>query len=39
LGILGGTGEFRQARGEVILVITSTGDIDSTFDLDLPLLP
>jgi hypothetical protein len=38
-GILGGTGEFREARGEATLIITSTGDIDSTFDLDLPLLP
>jgi hypothetical protein len=38
-GILGGTEEFRKARGEALLVITPTGDIDSTFDLDLPVLP
>lgn len=33
-GILGGTEEFRNARGEARLVITPTGDIDSTFDLE-----
>ena len=33
-GILGGTEEFRNARGEALLVITPTGDIDSTFDLE-----
>jgi hypothetical protein len=38
-GILGGTEEFRQARGEALLVITPAGDIDSTFDLDLPVWP
>jgi hypothetical protein len=39
LGILGGTEKFRNARGEATLVITPEGDIDSTFDLDLPALP
>jgi len=34
LGILGGTEKFRKARGDAILFITPTGDIDSTFDLD-----
>lgn len=34
LGILGGTEKFRRARGDAILVITPTGDIDSTFDLE-----
>jgi hypothetical protein len=38
-GILGGTDDFSTARGEAILVITPEGDIDSTFDLDLPVLP
>jgi hypothetical protein len=33
-GILGGTEEFRKARGEATLVITDTGDIDTTFDLE-----
>ena len=33
-GILGGTEEFRKARGEALLVITDTGDIDTTFDLE-----
>ena len=33
-GILGGTEDFRNARGEARLVITPTGDIDSTFDLE-----
>lgn len=33
-GILGGTDDFRKARGEAILVVTPTGDIDGTFDLD-----
>ena len=33
-GILGGTEEFRKARGEARLVITTMGDIDSTFDLE-----
>jgi hypothetical protein len=32
-GILGGTEAFRTARGEAVLVITPTGDIDTTFDL------
>jgi hypothetical protein len=35
LGILGGTKKFRKARGEATLVITETGDIDSTFDLEM----
>src|SRR5215510_2631143 len=34
-GILGGTDDFSSARGEVILVITTEGDIDSTFDLEI----
>jgi allene oxide cyclase-like protein len=34
LGILGGTEAFRTARGEARLVITPTGDIDGTFDLE-----
>jgi hypothetical protein len=34
LGILGGTGKFRTVRGDAILLITPTGDIDSTFDLE-----
>ena len=33
-GILGGTGAFRKARGEAILVVLSDGDIDTTFDLE-----
>jgi hypothetical protein len=33
-GILGGTEKFRNARGEALLVITPTADIDSTFDLE-----
>jgi hypothetical protein len=36
---LGGTEEFRKARGEAVLVITPTGDIDSMFDLDVPVFP
>jgi hypothetical protein len=34
LGILGGTEEFLKARGDATLVITETGDIDSTFELE-----
>jgi hypothetical protein len=33
-GILGGTDDFRKARGEVIIVVTAPGIFDSTFDLD-----
>jgi hypothetical protein len=33
-GILGGTDDFREARGEVIIVITAAGISDNTFDLD-----
>jgi hypothetical protein len=33
-GILGGTEDFRKARGEALLVITPTGDIDTTLDLE-----
>lgn len=33
-GILGGTEAFRKARGEAVLAITPTGDIDTTFDLE-----
>jgi hypothetical protein len=32
-GILGGTEDFRTARGEARPIITPTGDIDSTLDL------
>jgi hypothetical protein len=32
-GILGGTEDFRKAHGEATLVITDTGDIDTTFQL------
>ena len=32
-GILGGTDDFSKARGEAILVLTPTGDIDSAFNL------
>jgi hypothetical protein len=34
LGILGGTGDFRKARGEVIAVVTALGIFDVTFDLN-----
>ena len=33
-GILGGTDRFGKARGDAILIVLSTGDVDSTFDLD-----
>jgi hypothetical protein len=33
-GILGGTDDFREARGEATLVVTTTEIIDVTFDLD-----
>jgi allene oxide cyclase-like protein len=33
-GILGGTGDFRKAHGEVIAVVTAPGISDVTFDLD-----
>ena len=33
-GILGGTDDFRKARGEVIIVVTAPGIFDNTFDLD-----
>ena len=33
-GILGGTEEFRKARGEAVLIITPTRDIDATIDLN-----
>ena len=33
-GILGGTGDFRKARGEVIAVVPAPGISDVTFDLD-----
>jgi hypothetical protein len=33
-GILGGTDDFRDARGEATLVVTTTEIIDVTFDLD-----
>jgi hypothetical protein len=32
-GILGGTDNFRKARGDVMLVVTTTESIDVTFDL------
>ena len=34
LGVLGGTGDFREARGEATLVVTTTEIIDVTFGLD-----
>jgi hypothetical protein len=33
-GMLGGTGDFRKARGEVIAVVPAPGIFDVTFDLD-----
>jgi hypothetical protein len=33
-GILGGTGDFRNARGEAMAVVTAPGVSDVTFDLD-----
>ena len=33
-GILGGTDRFRKARGDATLIVLSSGDIDSTFDLE-----
>ena len=33
-GILGCTGDFRKARGEVIAVVPALGISDVTFDLD-----
>jgi hypothetical protein len=33
-GILGGTDDFRKARGDAILVVTPSGVIDVSFDLD-----
>jgi hypothetical protein len=33
-GILGGTDEFRNARGEATLVVTTAEIMDVTFDLD-----
>jgi hypothetical protein len=33
-GILGGTGDFRKARGEASAVVTAPGISDVTFDLD-----
>jgi hypothetical protein len=38
-GILGGTDDFRQARGDALLVVTTNGIIDVTFDLDQPVWP
>jgi hypothetical protein len=38
-GILGGTEKFCKGQGEAVLVITPTGDIDSTCELDLPGFP
>jgi hypothetical protein len=38
-GILGGTDDFRKARGDVLLVVTTSGIIDVTFDLDQPAWP
>jgi hypothetical protein len=35
LGILGGTDDFRKARGDATLVVTTSGIIDVTFDLDI----
>jgi hypothetical protein len=33
-GILGGTGGFHKARGDVMAVVTAPDRIDLTFDLD-----
>jgi hypothetical protein len=33
-GILGGTDDFRNARGDVMLVVTTPDIIDVTFDLN-----
>jgi hypothetical protein len=33
-GILGGTDRFGKARGDATLIVLSTGDVDSTLDLD-----
>ena len=33
-GIVGGTGDFRTARGEVTAVVTAPGLFDVTYDLD-----
>ena len=38
-GILGGTDDFRKARGDATLVVTTSGIIDVTFDLDQPVWP
>jgi hypothetical protein len=38
-GILGGTDDFRKARGDAILVVTTNGTIDVTFELDQPIWP
>jgi hypothetical protein len=34
-GILGGTGEFRTARGEVTIVVLTTDTQDATFDIEI----
>jgi len=38
-GIMGGTDDFRKARGDAILVISAPDVIDVTLDLDLPVWP
>jgi hypothetical protein len=38
-GILGGTDDFRKARGDALLVVTTSGIIDVTFELDQPIWP
>jgi hypothetical protein len=38
-GILGGTGDFRKARGDATIVVTSPEFMDVTFELDQPVLP
>jgi hypothetical protein len=38
-GMLGGTDAFRHACGEAPLVVTTSGSIDVTFDLDQPVWP
>ena len=38
-GILGGTDDFRKALGDATLVVTTSGIIEVTFDLGLPVLP
>ena len=34
-GMLGGTDDFRKARGDATLVVTTFGSIEVTFDFDI----